>query len=156
MKKLLILLTLIVFAMPMMAQETVSNGTTEVVSEYVTDGDVEKLVDKYSAQLEASITSLAETLRQPAEYVYTVLVKQQIVEAWTWLIVNLILLLTCIVSWMFLVIDSYDNAEEWYGVPILFTVLFILFLVFTLNIITSGFINPEYGAIKDIANLIPS
>ena len=50
-------------------------------STLVTNTNVEKLVDKYSGKIEAAIVSLAESLQQPAEHVYKVLVKQQIVKA---------------------------------------------------------------------------
>jgi len=157
MKKLLLLLTLLVFTIPIIAQDPVTDVTqnVEAVSEYVTDGDVEKLVDKYSAKIEASIVALAETLQQPAEYVYKVLIKQQKVHAYTWLWVDILLLVITLAFWILLIFDFWDNGDEWYGIPIFFLIVFVIVLCCTINMIVGGFINPEYGAIKDIANLIP-
>lgn len=51
-------------------------------AQYVTNSNAEKLIDKYSEKIESTIVSLAQSLKQPAEHVYKILVKQQIVKSY--------------------------------------------------------------------------
>lgn len=132
---------------------------------YVTNSNVEKLVDKYSTKLEASITALAKELKQPAEHVYKILVKQQIVLSFSYL---LIFLLTIGLIIGFIPFMRYglkgDTQYQYYssnfgkydglvGLAVFWGILIIVGLsasVILLPDILQGFLNPEYGAIKDI------
>ncbi len=49
--------------------------------ELVTDSNVEKLVDKYSTKVTVAIQGLAKSLQQPAEHVYKILIRQQLLLA---------------------------------------------------------------------------
>ena len=159
MRKILTVLSIVIFS-------TIGYSQTDSTS-YVTDSNVEKLVDKYSAKIEATIVSLAEQLKQPAEHVYKIMVKQQYIKAFTG-----ILLLLVIILFVYLTIKYASNIEDWeYGIAyknkpgysfgvliISLASLFIAILVllvwqYPMDII-QGFINPEYGAIQDIINLI--
>lgn len=141
------------------------NDTTNVVNENVTGSNVEKLVDKYSGKIEAGIASLAKTLKQPAEHVYMILVRQQYVEASTYLS---FWLLTFIFLIIFLKVlkrskwsenDSAPDHEKFnrYATFSIITgaLTFIFFLISFVNIdiVLQGFINPEYGAIMDIVDM---
>ena len=128
--------------------------------ELVTESNVERLVDKYSTKIEASIISLAESLQQPAEYVYTVLVRQQYVKAsasTAMLLVFIIFFIVFKVS-----ISEADFSERGFNRHALISIIsgavgLIGIIVFTADgcfmDILQGFINPDYGAIQDIANL---
>ena len=96
-----------------------------------------------------------------AEHVYYVLVKQAIVEAIIFLVVGVIGLILCTRF-----INQYKSDEIWSdagditGLGIIRFIQFIfgciLFLVGILNIdvIITGFVNPEYAAIKEILNTL--
>jgi len=89
MKHILLLITLFISANTFAITEKLDSGL-------VTNSNVEKLVDKYSAKISATIVSLAESLKQPAEHVYRILVKQQVVKAITFtisLLLGIILLI---------------------------------------------------------------
>lgn len=159
MKKILTVLAIVLFS-------TIGYSQTDSTS-YVTDSNVEKLVDKYSAKIEATIVSLAEQLKQPAEHIYKIMVKQQYIKAFTGIIVLLVTIL-----FGYLTIKYASNIENWeYGtiyknkptyslgafiisiVSLFVTILVLLVGQYPVDII-QGFINPEYGAIQDIINLI--
>ena len=154
--------------LPMMAQ--VEEKITDV-TKYVTESNVEKLVDKYSDKLEAAITSLAETLQQPAEFVYGVLIKQQYVKAYASIIpwIIFLCLLPVFISLMKrgLVIGRDDRlgGEHNYfyfdDSHLTITIIIGIFLgaslitgAVCLQFIIQGFINPDYGAMQDIVNMI--
>jgi hypothetical protein len=121
-------------------------------STLVTNTDAEKLIDKYSAKIEATIISLAENLKKPAEHVYSVLIKQQVVQSWTWLIVLILMFVVLVFLWAVWYLDSGRN--EWWGMPAIFTLIYFLIIPFTINVIVTGFLNPEYGALMEIANFM--
>ena len=73
MKKLIFILLLLIGGLVVSAQSD--------SSQYVTNSNVEKLIDKYGGKLEATVISIAQTLKQPTEHVYEVLVKQQVVKS---------------------------------------------------------------------------
>ena len=157
--KHLITILLFVFVTSMVTAQVDSTA-------YVTESNIEKLVDKYSGKIEATIISLAESLKQPAEKVWTILIKQQYVKASMGIIVLLIILL-----FGYLSIKYANNVKDWdrgyvyddkptysIGAAVISVIcLFISIIVLLFggypNDILQGFINPEYGAIKDIVNL---
>lgn len=152
MKKILTILAIILFS-------TIGYSQTDSTS-YVTDSNVEKLVDKYSAKIEATIVSLAKKLKQPTEYVYKIMVKQQVVNSITWLIIGLLCISTVftIKFWLNRIEkEQYDNTGWVTGLIFLCivpSIIGILVLVIQSGTIVTGFINPEYGAMQDIINLI--
>lgn len=143
MKKIsLLLIVLMISALSSFAQQD---------SGYVTGTDTEKLIDKYSSKLEAGMTALAKTLEQPAEHIYTLLVKQQRVKAKAWLFV-LIALATCtLLMWVILVL-SVD--QDWIAIPTILTIICFIVIGSAMTTILTGFYNPEYGAIKEIARFL--
>ena len=107
------------------------------------------------------IVALASSLKVGAEHVYGVLVRQQIVYGIVYLIIFLMGVLL-INNW----IRKYKSDEKWsdgdeptgLGVIRIFQVIvaFALLLIGIVNIdvIMTGFINPEYGAIKDVIEMV--
>lgn len=119
-----------------------------------TTNEVERLIDKYSAKVEASITSLAETLQQPAEKIYTTLVKQQVVKAYGWIMTTIIGLLMSLLGFWGIQTARSEQIEV---LGIIIVILFgAMFLVGLLGFFTdglSGLFNPEYGALMEIKEL---
>ena len=122
-------------------------------TQYVTNSNAEKLIDKYSAKVENAIIALAEKLQQPVEHVYKVLVRQQLV----WGIGTLLGI--CIgFSFILLgiiVLNKWDWDEDiaiFMQITgyIITVISLILFFIYGLT----GLINPEYGALKDIISMI--
>lgn len=153
---------MLAFAMCSTRANTVSaaiDSATTSVKETVTYVDTSSNFKHVYSDIKAGIAGLAAGLKVGAEHVYTVLVKQQIVYSITWLVFIIILLLLSTVFRKVL----YNHArEEWddelFGLFCIFggTILIIGYIIVLCNLttITTGLINPEYGAIKDIINFI--
>jgi hypothetical protein len=109
----------------------------------------------------AGIAGLASALKVGAEHVYVIMVKQQIVKS----ITGCVILLFIIIGWIALVRGFEYGADPKKGdweeglVPYCIFIgggLFVITIIFILNIecLLTGFINPEYGAIKDILEFV--
>jgi zinc transporter ZupT len=171
MKKILILLSLFIFSINITAQDS---------TKYVTELNAEKLVDKYAAKFEATIISLAETLKTPAEHVYVVLIKQQRIKAATFILIFVIgLIMLSIFRQQFKHAQwhekpdyhrsEYKDKEEYdqwckencfnkhatLSLISGFTCLiFLLVSLINVDTIMTGLFNPEYGAINSIIDMV--
>lgn len=108
--------------------------------------------------VKSGITGLAEGLKVGAEHVYIVLVKQQIVNSITWTILTIVSL-----TLFYLFYKGFQKGmkDGWDEVLIPYTVflgggslIFVIGCLLHLNIIVTGFVNPEYGAIMDIIKFV--
>ena len=168
MKKIILFLMRIILAT--IGEQTVQAATVDtssVTTELAIPDSTKLTVKEVYEDIKAGITGLATALKTPAEHVYAVLCKQQIVKAVIGIFMFLMLLIFIICS-----LKYGSFVEDWeYGtvkdgrpefsaaVSVIFGILGIIFmLVFFIGNyhldILQGFINPEYGAIKDIANFI--
>jgi len=143
------------------ATEAVTNVVDNVVTNTAVVSETERIIDKYSSKVTEVIKGLATALEVPAEFVYEVLVKQQLVNSITYTIVILLLLITPL-----LYIKSYykwvdkndkDSGILWF-LWVISTIIpliagSIMFLT-DIGSIVMGFVNPDYGAIKDIIEVI--
>lgn len=110
------------------------------------------------------VKGLAESLQVGAEHVYEVLVRQQVVISisWTLLFAFIIILIiiwknTMLKHFLRKIEESkYDKADYWVGIVVSTIVLILLLLppLFHIDVIITGFVNPEYGAIKEIMELV--
>ena len=148
MKRLIIILLLFTVSFAVYSQDT---------TKYVTDTNTEKLIDKYSEKIGDAITALAEKLQQPAEHVYKILVKQQVVYGVSTLL--FVVFSVIVVFWGFKI--YHKNQDEFNGWDFFGMFLIVLgCIAFVISFIMfaggglSGLINPEYGALKDIVNMI--
>ena len=167
MRKLLIALTLLIYSQTSFAGigESISNAvdsTKSAVKEGVGVVDTSSNFKMIYTDIKDGISALASGLKVGAEHVYIVLVKQQIVNAITYLIIGIMGLIL-----MSNFIKRYkDPKEEWgdgdeptvLGVLRVFQAvlagILILFLVFSIDEIVMGFVNPEYGAIETIIDIV--
>jgi hypothetical protein len=146
-----------------------NDSTATQVTQTVTNSTVEKLVDKYSAKVEASTVALAQSLKQPAEHVYKVLIKQQIVNAAGLLFIPigfiiLLIIFYRLMKYGFSPSKKYEGHTMFYekedaltGLATIigmFTLVMIILSVIYFPDILQGFINPEYGAMKEIVSWI--
>ena len=125
----------------------------------------EELIDKYADKIEAGLTALAQQLQAPAEHVYELFVRQQVIEGVTILLL-LLLGITLIVG---CIITGFRNMKRISGVcsecqpaysVIPFAISALLGLVIVISIshkASSGItqiLNPEYYAIQEIGRLL--
>lgn len=111
-----------------------------------------------------AISQLAEALEVGAEHVYGVLVKQQVVYSIIYLSLGMlgILLLTLAYKQMRMIKGDGRGAMINESIPhLIYSIIsgvvgFVLSVIALFNIgnIITGFVNPEYGAIKEIVNMI--
>jgi hypothetical protein len=110
------------------------------------------------------IVALASSLKVGAEHVYEVLVRQQVVYAIVYLVL-IIIGFILILNWIKKYKDSGENwvssnRDEPTGLGVLRTIQMIVALimvgigVFNIESIMTGFINPEYGAIQDVIEMV--
>jgi len=137
-----------------------------------------QVIDQVFDRTTEAVQYLAQALKVPAEHVYSVLVKQQIIKSVSLLGSTIFVILLC----CFVVLYSYKDWKKtnldyntkndrkdlsynqydlddgywvWtigFAIPI--ACIAFLVLVFVSGEILTGFINPEYGAIKDILNAL--
>lgn len=158
---LIILITLFSFTVNANIVTEVVDSTKSAVNKSVEFVDTSSTFKTIYSDIKSGIVGLATALKVTAEHVYTILVKQQVVNSIIYLILGIISIIF-IINW----IKKYKSNEEWedYGNPTALGVVritqiiigFILLVISLLNIdiIITGLINPEYGAIKEILNFI--
>jgi hypothetical protein len=144
MKKAIMLFAMVIFFASVSAQEK----ETPI-------SETERIVDKYIDKTGDIINGLAEKLAVPAEHVYGVLVRQQIVQGVVWSVyLGFFILLFLFGLFGGLKYDmefaDWDEFSRWK----LIIVISVLFSVIGfIGFFTDGLpslINPEYGAIKEI------
>jgi hypothetical protein len=108
--------------------------------------------------VKSGLNGLEEALKVGSEHVYGVLIKQQLVTAISYLILVILLLIACPFS---VKLEKKWRAEhDDFGdgpaclVPIIVNITTVIVIFITITDIITGFINPEYGALKDIMNFI--
>jgi len=153
MKKLILtaLLSLFICVVHAQEQQIIIPDTTQVT-----------LIKVYN-DVTQGIQGLAQALKAPAEKVWEILVVQQKVNAITYTILLIIGLIVCIillftVRWLW---KKADDEYDYQDIAILITILTIIAIIAEIICIVNfvpdtitGFINPEYGAIKEILNVI--
>ncbi len=116
------------------------------------------------------IAGLAKALKVPAEYVYKVLVKQQVVYSFVYLTVVLFgvfflwiglkhieLCRTAFKTWKATSKDYGDFFSAYILTSVLFMIGAIICIVAGVThvgVIITGFVNPNYGAIKEIVSFM--
>ncbi len=165
MKKLIIallcLVTLNVKADILTKTDSVVKTAQDSVTKLVNDSTKLTWLKVYEDTKEGIVT-LAKALKVPAEHVYAVLVKQQVVKAVTAAAWCLLLILIPTIFWKRLYNWAKDRQDDSDGTSwIAFAlgavapiVIGIIALCIQMTDITTGIINPEYGAIQDIWNFV--
>ena len=169
MKKIVFFISLIIITMAVSAQTATPD---QPISE------TERIVDKYLDRAEDAISALAEKLSVPAEHVYEVLLRQQMVEA---VAITIVLVLMAISSYLLISIpykdwrrvniaynkknditrenyNYYDLSDSWWvwpvGIGIVLGVITVIAILSAIGPVATGFINPEYGAVQEILKVI--
>lgn len=105
-----------------------------------------------------ALNGMADALKVGAEHVYEVIVRQQIVESITYLIVYAVVGAFSYILFRIGRTALDDNNDEVY-VPLFvfsgFSALILLAVIaITLDNVITGFVNPEYGAIMEIKSFV--
>lgn len=147
--------------------ETVYDDTKGTISEVYTDakyavttiyGDMKEVTSEIYPDVKSAITEIAKGLGVGAEYVWTTLVKQQVVLGVTELI-KLLLILCLIITgivWLWKTVKKNESIT-WVVLPGAFLILFGTFMMFDgvdLITIVQGLINPDFGAINYVLDFI--
>jgi hypothetical protein len=120
--------------------------------------------------IKAGIEGMAAALKVGAVHVYAVLVKQQVAKSIMWLVVLIFSLVFMRIGWNTakgskwtkpnnssedLPIPTPDNGwAALSGVMWVIGIIGTIVVVFHLQTLITGFVNPEYGAMKDIVNFV--
>lgn len=150
--------------------------TVQSVKDATTKVDTSSLSKQIYSDFKSGITSAAAALKVGVEHVYRILVKQQVVKSIVYIAICLIIGCFSIVFYKrmrynndeYLKFRDNDKTKNWnsdrtdnsFGIAsIIYSILFVgsvLATVTTLyvniEVITTGFINPEYGAMRDIVS----
>jgi hypothetical protein len=135
--------------------------TGEAVKDGVTVIDTSSNFKHIYTDIKTGVTALAQGLKVGVEHVYMVLVKQQIVKAIVWVLIGFIPLIIFLIfgkamwNWA----DRRYNESDGFSVFIaivfyLFTIVPSFFLMFNIDTVVTGFVNPEYGAIQQIISIV--
>src|SRR5690606_34709836 len=96
-----------------------------------------------------------------AEHVYKILVKQQIVNSITWVLTCALFIFVPLFwekrvrRWVKEENDSEGGAMVLYGFTVVVPIMVgLIMTAVQMDSIVMGFVNPEYGAIKDIINFV--
>ncbi|MFZ2205411.1 MAG: hypothetical protein WAV23_02380 [Minisyncoccia bacterium] len=113
--------------------------------------------------LKNGIESMGKALKVGATHVYEVLVKQQLAKSILWLVVSIITMIVLCAAW------KLFNGTEWkewntneappgrIALSITFWIIGVISLIVVichLDTMVYGFVNPEYGAMKDIVDFV--
>lgn len=110
--------------------------------------------------IKTGISALASGLKVGAEHVYEVLVRQQLVNAIVWLIVFVasVIFLRATIKYAMKAIEKEGMGSEGEALLVFFgnllSVLIFIVALFHIDTIVTGFVNPEYGAIETIIDIV--
>ena len=151
MKNLLLIAILSLFSFNMYG----NSDTTKVVP----DTAKVTLAQVYGDAKEA-LSGLGQALKVGSEHVYGILVKQQIVNSITWLVMLILFIITTLLS-IKLLIYSHTIDEDWGDsigtmsiIGIIVSGILLIICICQIDVIVTGFVNPQYGALKDIMDFI--
>lgn len=146
--------------------ETIYDDTKGTITEVYTDtksavttiyGDMKGVATEIYPDVKNAITEIARGLGVGAEYVWTVLVKQQVVLGITELL-ELLLILGLVIAgivWLWKTIKKNESIS-WVVLPGTFLILFGTLMFGRVDLITiiQGLVNPDFGAINYVLDFI--
>lgn len=113
------------------------------------------------SDVKAGLIGIDTGLKVGVEHVYKVLVMQQVVKAVQWIILGLLPTILLIVfgksvwRWGDRIAEETDGFSAFVaGVFYVMCFTGLLLFVFHIDVIATGIINPEYGAIEDIVSFV--
>ena len=150
----------IIFLIMVISLTAITGNATTVdttsKSTVVTDSTLTFL--KVYEDIKGGILGLAEALKEPAEHIYGIMIKQQVINAWSGLIFIIVMLVLLFLSIQYLGACNDDPDISDLTIPVTLLMItsittFVVLIITGPDILT-GFFNPEYGAMKDIVNFV--
>jgi hypothetical protein len=147
--------------------KSIATSIKDSAVQSVKEVDTSSTFKSMYSDFKQGIVALASSLKVGAEHVYGVLVRQQVVYAIVYLALSIIGFIL-ILNW----IKKYkDDKEKWKGgnsvyddtptglgllrsIQIFVALVMIGIGIGNINSIMTGFINPEYGAIQDVIEMV--
>lgn len=146
--KKLFFIVLMLTQMQVFAQDSITTQITET----------ERIIDKYSDKATEAIKGLAIALEVPAKHVYKILIKQQLIYSIGWILVFVVGITA---SFFLIKFVKYAIEQNWDETAIIMSVFLgggcvalMIASIMNFDVILTGIINPEYGAIQEISKLI--
>lgn len=139
----------------------IKNETVSTVNQLDTSSTFKQMW----GDVKQGLVVLASNLKVGTEHVYYVLVKQQIVKAITYLIIAII------GFWMLMsFMNKFKSDERWATsngkdiegigvlrvVQLLISAVLLFIAIMHVDTVVTGFVNPEYGAIENIIDIVKS
>lgn len=166
MKKVLMIIgVVLIYLLGFFGYINAEASTTDTLSSPHVTNNVVYLTE----QVKQAVSSIAEGLKAPAEHVYSVLVKQRVINAVSNIFIYLILITLSYISIRWTV-GKYDPEEDcydgvmwdgykydingWIFLPLVVTGATILIIGGSMSTTISGLLNPEYFAIQEILSII--
>jgi len=171
MKKITLLLSMLLLMLPLLAQED-SNSTSiqgKVTGELIlpNKGITTTIIDNANVtfttvynDVKDALSGLAEGLQVGGEQVWDILVQQQLIGSIVWLLYLIILIPAAFIlkyAISEITSNNHDTIDIYVVLIILFgiiTIITIMSFLINMNAGITGFLNPEYGAIQEILELI--
>jgi hypothetical protein len=161
MRKLLLMIAIVACSAVTFAQADTPE-TTKVSTE------INNVVNNIFDKTTEAVKGIGEALKVPAEHVYTVLVKQQVITSIANTFALLLAFIFAIVAYKVMMYgyskpkpDDYHNRFYYSEAlipacvfPALFSLVGFIYFVATLSDTLTGYINPEYGAMKEIIKFL--
>lgn len=161
MKKILsILLLVTIFTITTKANvSNIVDSLSKNTKESVTYIDTSSNFKMIYTDIKSNIQALSSALKVGAEHVYEILVKQQIVNSIVWLIFSVLCIICIIIFIKVIMLASKNNWNNDGTIGFVFVagigcIIFLIICLAHIDIIVMGFVNPEYGAIKEIINFV--
>jgi hypothetical protein len=106
-----------------------------------------------------ALDGMADALKVGAEHVYTVIVRQQLVDSITYLLSYVVIIgISLALYKKGCAIQSKDDDDErlipLYMFSGVFAIIFVALFAVTISDVVTGFFNPEYGAIMEIKSFV--
>lgn len=167
MKNLLLLLCLI--CSTVILAQTDSSTTELTIIEQVEEAtgtvtEVVEGIEKISGNVWQALEELAKALEVPATHIYRVIIRQQTVKAITelivWFLMPFIITLMAfywtVKKWKLYTQETIDDTEGGSLTALFLIVIPVVFMVFGCDwsLIVTGFVNPEFGALTDITEMV--
>ncbi len=145
MKKIVFLTVMLILSIAAYAQDSISKD--------IPISETERIIDKYLDKTGEALSNLAQTLKVPAGHVYEVLVRQQIAQGIS------ITLGAILISVLLIIVVRSGIKNDWddeWQIPatIALCILWLIIICTTIFMAIPSMINPEYGAMKEIMDLL--
>src|SRR5688572_20864353 len=117
----------------------IADSTVDAARKTANLVDTSTLSKQIYSDVKQALVGIAAALKVGVPHVYEVLVRQQVVKAITWSIVDGIIFLITILIWVAFMLDK-EGKNSWWGAPVCVSIVLVLFCSFTITTVVTGFV----------------